>query len=103
MLLIPTPELDPVQDVYEFECALAGRSYVLRVEWSGTLWYLSVYAESTPLIEGQPLTMLRPVLLYCTSPLRPPGEIMLYTAGTDLSEAEREDLGGRCLLCYLDA
>ena len=103
VLLIETPTLETYQDLYEIEVPLGVRSYVLRLSWSGTLWYVDVLLANTlePLALGAPLTLYRPVLLYCTHPERPQGEIMAISETPDWSEGSREDLGARMRLVYV--
>jgi hypothetical protein len=102
MLLVETPDLDPVQDTYEMEAQLSGVPYILRLEWSGSRWYLDLLtSEREPLVTGQPLVLWRPVTLLCTDPGRPAGHLLLASETDDQSEATRADLGARCRLMYV--
>jgi hypothetical protein len=103
MLVIPTPELTDYQDLYEVEARLGSNDYLLRLAWDGSRWFIDVLLSDTlePLTEGAPLTLWRPVLVYCTHASRPAGEIMLISSTEDTTEAQRADLGARCVLVYV--
>ena len=93
-------------DYPSVEVSLDGTTYVLELAWNrrAGLWYMSVYLpratseEAIPVKQGQAMVANRPLLLGCTHPDRPLGELWIRAS----RDPRRYDWGSYAYLVYYD-
>jgi hypothetical protein len=104
--IIPIALSDPNQ---EFSAQLDGVEFVFRVLWNSVdeSWYLELYtSDLRPVLLGQKICVGVPLLIDCSSTLKPAGELIaIDTENTDIDPG-LDDFGedpARVQLVYLTA
>lgn len=99
----PTPDALP----FDQRTVLDGRPYILRFQWNerAACWYLTIAQDDgTPLLRGlavrNNVPLLRP---YRHDTRLPGGDIVAQTEVEPGRDAQREELGARVVLLYIDA
>lgn len=98
--------LDSNYAVFEQTCSLDGRQFVLRFNWNerAERWFLSIAdADGNDLAGGIGLCAHYPLLLGLRSPDLPAGEFVVVDSSSEPRDPQRDDLGTRAKLLYLDA
>jgi len=103
IFVIPT---SLVESWYEQRVTLDGVAFVMRLAWAERerRWFMDLEtADGTPVMTGRKVVADRPLTERLTTPLRPAGDLWCVDRSGEGRDPDLRDLGGRCLLLYVDA
>lgn len=98
--------VDAIYPVFEQVVQLDGVSFTFRCNWNkrAERWFLSIYdVDGEPVVLSVGLCPDMELLAGYRMVGRPAGELILLDDGEPQRDPQRDDLGGRARLYYLDA
>ncbi len=93
-------------DHYEFSVDLDGKAYLFEIFWNtrNETWHLTIKSDDTTvLVAGIPLLVNSNLLERFELASLPPGVLSLLEISGSNLDAEKSDLGVRCILIYSEA
>jgi hypothetical protein len=96
-------ELDQYPD-YDFRTDLGDVEFLIRLRYLERFdtWLLDLCdKDESPIAEGLPVVLNKPLLSQIVDPRRPAGELMFVSLGSNASSPNFDDFGKTFLLYYL--
>lgn len=93
-------------DDYEFDLDLDGRTYTFQIQWNtrAAQWILIIKNDAqAELIGNIPLVVNSDLIGRFRDEALPPGVLTLFDSSGKNREADKVDLGERCVLLYAEA
>lgn len=93
-------------DHYEFSVDLDGKAYLFEIIWNtrNETWFLTIKNdEDTPIVAGIPLLVNSNLIARFERDELPPGVLTLLEVSGSNLDAEKADIGARCVLIYEEA